>query len=255
MRFKRVCLVILDSLGVGELPDAASYGDEGANTLKHLEDHLGTLKIPNLSRLGLAHVGQLSRTQQSAPNEGYYGRMVEVSRGKDTTTGHWEMMGLPLENGLSLFENEFPKDLLDEFLKRTGLNGYLGNKAASGTVIIEELGEEHLRTGFPIVYTSADSVFQIAWHEEKFGLQKLYEVCEITRTLLDESSYKIGRVIALPFVGSSKENFKRTGNRRDFSLKPPKRTVLSELKEQGVQVFGVGKIPYIFDFEGISTSL
>lgn len=252
-RFNRVCILILDSLGIGELADSNVYGDEGSNTLKHLEDHKGPLKIPNLANLGLAHAGGLEKTPRPEKGRAYFSRMKEISKGKDTTTGHWEMMGMPLFQGLSLFPNGFPPTILNEFKKRTGLE-VLGNKPASGTVIIDELGEEHLKTGKAIVYTSADSVFQIAWHEEKFGLERLYEICEISRKILDESEFKVGRVIARPFAGTP-GSFKRTGNRRDFSLAPWMPSALDLAKEKGLAVTGIGKIPYIYDFRGITKSL
>lgn len=254
MKFNRVHLIIFDSLGIGELPDAKSFGDCGSHTLKRCMERSQGLKIPCLQSLGIAYAAGISSCESQHQIRGYFGRMLEVSNGKDTTTGHWEMMGLPLTQGLSHFPNGFPADLMTEWSKRTGL-GFLGNKPASGTQIIEELGDEHLRTGKAIVYTSADSVFQIAWHEEKYTLKRLYEICAITRKLLDESPYKVGRVIARPFVGSAKGSFKRTGNRRDFSLKPPQATALNALVDAGVKVVGVGKIPYIFDFQGISESL
>jgi phosphopentomutase len=254
MKFKRICLVIFDSLGIGELPDASAYDDQGANTLKHLEDRLGALKIPNLMKLGMGAAGNLVKTKPVAEVLGYYGRMKEISKGKDTTTGHWEMMGLPLKDGLSLFPKGFPPEILQKFTKRTGLN-IIGNKPASGTEIIDELGQEHINTGKPIVYTSGDSVLQIAWHEEKFGLQRLYEICEIARKILDESPYKVGRVIARPFIGKERGEFKRTGNRRDFSIAPPGQTALDHLIDAKREVVGIGKIPYIFDFKGVSESI
>lgn len=252
-RFDRICILILDSLGVGELSDADAYGDRGSNTLKHLEDKRGPLKIPNLAKLGLAHIGGLQKTLAPETGRAFFSRMKEISKGKDTTTGHWEMMGMPLFEGLSLFPDGFPKKIIDEFKRRTGLE-ILGNKPASGTEIIDELGAEHLKTGKAIVYTSADSVFQIAWHEEKYGLERLYEICEIARKILDESEFKVGRVIARPFVGTP-GSFKRTGNRRDFSLAPWMPSALEYAKERGLSVTGVGKIPYIYDFRGITKPL
>lgn len=253
IRFRRTIILVLDSLGIGALPDADKYDDQGSNTLKHLEDKLGALKIPNLARLGMSEIADLQKTERPKNTAGFFSRMKEASKGKDTTTGHWEMMGMPLIHGLSLFPNGFSKEILAAFKAYTGLD-CLGNKPASGTEIIDELGEEHLKTGKPIVYTSADSVFQIAWHEEKYGLERLYEICEISRKLLDESSYKVGRVIARPFIGTP-GSFKRTGNRRDFSLTPDRPSALDHLKRQGLSVIGVGKIPYIFDFRGITQSL
>ena len=254
MKFKRICLIILDSLGIGELPDASAYDDSGANTLKHLEDRLGALKIPNLIKLGIGAAGKLEKTKSPAELSAFFGRMREVSKGKDTTTGHWEMMGLPLKDGLSLFPEGFPPEILNEFTRRTGLE-ILGNKPASGTIIIDELGEEHLKTGKAIVYTSGDSVFQIAWHEGKFGLDRLYQICEIARDILDKSPYKVGRVIARPFLGNRLGEFKRTGNRRDFSIAPYGKSALNHLADGKHEVVGVGKIPYIFDFQGITKPL
>lgn len=243
-------IVVLDSLGVGELPDAREFGDEGANTLKHTDQKLKGLKTPHLDKLGLHQL--LGETQVPA-SRAYFGRMIEISRGKDTTTGHWEMMGLPLHVPMATFPQGFSQELLTEWSKRTSCQ-YLGNKPASGTAIIDELGAEHLKTLAPIVYTSADSVFQIAAHEEAFGLDRLYKICEITRQLLDETEFKVGRVIARPFLGQP-GSFKRTGNRRDFSITPPGRTALDALKDKGIRVLGVGKIPYIFGFQGITDSL
>ncbi len=243
-------IVVLDSLGVGELPDAKDFGDSGANTLKHTLDSRGALKLPHLESLGLL---ELVNKSSSTMVRGFYGRMKEISHGKDTTTGHWEMMGLPLKQPLSHFEKGFPPEIMREWESRTGC-GYLGNVPASGTAIIDQLGGEHLSTLKPIVYTSADSVFQIAAHEEKFGLERLYEICEETRRLLDQSPYKVGRVIARPFVGQE-GSFKRTGNRKDFSLMPPQKTVLDALNENGISVCGVGKIPSIFGYQGITKIL
>jgi phosphopentomutase len=243
-------IVVLDSLGVGELPDAKAFGDSGANTLKHTLERSGKLKLPNLESLGLL---ELVSQSTSPSTRGFYSRMKEISHGKDTTTGHWEMMGLPLKQPLSHFEKGFPPEIMREWERLTGCS-YLGNVPASGTAIIEQLGGEHLRTLKPIVYTSADSVFQIAAHEEKFGLERLYQICEETRRLLDQSPYKVGRVIARPFVGEE-GSFKRTGNRKDFSLMPPQKTVLDALNEKGISVCGVGKIPSIFGYQGITKIL
>ena len=251
LNFKRIVILVLDSLGVGELPDAAAFGDQGSNTLKHTDAALKGLKIPNLQAMGLLNLIHSERSPQRT--SAFFARMSEISQGKDTTTGHWEMMSLPLHEPLSHFPNGFPSALMTKWQEMTKL-GFLGNKAASGTQIIDELGAEHLSTGSPIVYTSADSVFQIAAHEEKFGLENLYKLCQSTRELLDAGDFKVGRVIARPFLGKPGE-FKRTSNRRDFSLKPPARTVLNELDERNFSVLGVGKIPSIFGFEGITESL
>lgn len=250
-KFNRIVLIVLDSCGVGALPDADKFGDVGANTLKNTNENLKGLKMPNFKKLGLFNL--IDGAEAATRTSSFFGRMREVSNGKDTTTGHWEMMALPLKQAMSHFPNGFPPELMATWSKTTGC-GFLGNKPASGTVIIDELGAEHLKTKNPIVYTSADSVFQIAAHEEAFGLEKLYELCAQTRKILDESTHKVGRVIARPFLGKP-GHFKRTQNRRDFSLHPPDQTVLNILKDQGTDVWGIGKIPYIFDFEGITKSL
>ncbi len=249
--FDRICVLVLDGLGVGALPDAQNFGDASAHTLKSVSQGL---RVPTLERLGLLETGNLNRglKQSSA----FFTKMTESSAGKDTTTGHWEMMGLPLFKAFDYFPQGFPKTVVDEFLKRTKLGGILANRPASGTQIIEDWGEEHIRTGFPIVYTSADSVFQVACHEEHFGLSRLYEICEIARELLnqelpDGSRFNVGRVIARPFVGETPK-FYRTKNRKDYSVKPPGVTALSELKNAGIRVIGIGKIPSIFDHEGLT---
>lgn len=251
MNFKRIIIIVLDSLGVGELPDAKDFGDQGSNTLKHTDAALKPLKIPHLQSLGLFNLIDSDRAAKKT--SAFFSRMREISQGKDTTTGHWEMMALPLIKPLSYFPQGFPEDFMEKWTQKTGF-GFLGNKPASGTVIIDELGAKHLESGNPIVYTSGDSVFQIAAHEEKFGLDKLYKICEITRELLDEGPFQVGRVIARPFLGAA-GTFKRTGNRRDFSLKPPARTVLNELNERSFPVIGIGKIPYIYGFQGITESI
>lgn len=249
-KFRRVCVVVLDGFGVGSLPDASDFQDEGANTFLHVWKHCKTLKLPQFRALGLFDTAQVEDSLSSENT--IYSKMKETSAGKDTTTGHWEMMGLPVAQSFDVFANGFPADLLDDFLKQTGLSSYLGNKAASGTTIIEELGQQHLETGYPIVYTSADSVFQIAWHEELFGLERLYEICETTRKLINESNYRVGRVIARPFVGRKPGEFRRTPNRKDYSLKPHGDTALSRLHQSNYSVIGIGKIPSIFDYVGIS---
>jgi phosphopentomutase len=245
-KFKRVCVLVLDGFGVGELPDAASFGDQGANTLRSI---MSGLRAPTLRQLGLLECGDFSSDLQSTSAR--FAKMREASVGKDTTTGHWEMMGLPLMKAFSYFPQGFPESLMNEFISLNQLTGYLANRTASGTQIIEELGAEHIRTLKPIVYTSADSVFQIAAHEEHFGLQRLYEVCERTRELLNKSPFVVGRVIARPFTGED-EKFYRTKNRRDYSIKPPGPTALTALKKRGLRVLGLGKIPSIFDHEGFT---
>jgi phosphopentomutase len=234
------------------MPDAAAYGDGGANTLGNIARKVGGLELPNLQKWGLGNLTDIAGCPGNEKARASFGRMSEQSQGKDTTTGHWEMMGIVLKKGFTTFPRGFPRELLQEWLRVSGAPGYLGNKPASGTVIIEELGEEHLRTGLPIVYTSADSVFQIAAHEEKVPLQTLYKWCEAARTV--GKSYGLARVIARPFVGPGPGRFKRTYNRRDFSQPPPK-MVLDVLAENGVRTTGVGKIPDIYDRHGIAQSV
>ena len=245
----RFVVIVIDSCGVGELPDAAAYGDAGANTLSHCARAAGGLALPTLQGWGL---GNLTPIAGCAPNEhsrAAFGRMAEQSQGKDTTTGHWEMMGLVLDKGFTTFPHGFPPELMQEWVKASGAPGWLGNKTASGTVIIEELGAEHLRGGLPIVYTSADSVFQIAAHESVVPLPKLYAWCEAARTV--GKGYGLARVIARPFVGDGPGKFKRTYNRHDFS-QPPPRMLLDAMAERGVKTIGVGKIPDIYDGHGIA---
>ncbi len=237
-------MIVLDSVGCGGAKDAAAYGDEGADTLGHLFDRAG-LRLPNLARLGLHEL--LGRNDTVPIAGAAFARMSEASAGKDTTTGHWELAGSVLQEPFAAFER-FPADLLEE------IGGpFLGNKAASGTEILTELGEEHLRTGHPIVYTSADSVLQIAAHEERFGLENLWALCRKAREVLDRRGIRIGRVIARPFLGDSAATFRRTPNRHDYSLTPPE-TVLNRLKAAGVETIGIGKISDIFAGSGISES-
>ena len=241
---KRALVIVLDSVGCGGAKDAAAYGDDGADTLGHLFDCEG-LELPDLSKLGLLHV--LGRGQPATLPAAAWAIMSEASAGKDTTTGHWELAGCELEQPFETF-GSFPQDLLDE------IGGpFLGNKAASGTEILGELGEEHLRTGWPIVYTSADSVLQLAAHEERYGLEKLWKLCQRAREVLDRRGIRIGRVIARPFLGDSAATFKRTSNRHDYSLTPPE-TMLNRLQAAGVETIGVGKISDIFAGSGIAES-
>lgn len=248
-KFKRVICLVADGFGVGAAPDAKQYGDEGSNTLGHVASHLGGIRLPNLEKLGIGNLGNFQGISQVASPKALTGRLAEKSNGKDTTTGHWEIAGLVTRTAFATFPDGFPQSLLEEFIQATGVPGILGNKAASGTVIIEELGDEHLRTGKPIVYTSADSVFQIAAHEKAFGLEKLYDVCKTARKLT--LPHHIGRVIARPFVGSNAKDFKRTQNRRDYAVAPPT-NVLDVLQKKGVPVVSVGKIEDIFDHRGIT---
>lgn len=246
--FKRVILIVLDSVGVGELPDAYKFGDEGSNTLGHVTEKTG-VELPNMGKLGLGNIIPLKSVPENPNAIGGYGKMAEKSAGKDTTTGHWEIAGLITEKPFPTYPHGFPEEIIKEFEKRIGRK-VLGNKPASGTEIIKELGEEHVKTGYPIVYTSADSVFQVAAHEDVIPLEELYRICEIAREIL-KGDHALGRVIARPFTGTP-GNFVRTGNRRDFSLKPFEPTILDMLKEAGYEVFAVGKIEDIFAGQGIT---
>ena len=246
-RFKRIIWIVLDSVGIGELPDAADYGDAGRDTLGHIA-RSRPLNIPNLVRLGLADIKPLEYLTPAADALGAYGKGATRSPGKDTTTGHWEMAGIRLEQAFPVYPQGFPKSLIEEFEKQIG-RSTLGNKAASGTEILKELGDEHVRTGFPIVYTSGDSVFQIAAHEEVIPVAALYRMCEIARKLLDGPN-RVGRVIARPFSGTS-GNYKRTERRHDYAVEPPRPMLLDVLAEKKVPVFGVGKIHDIYNGRGV----
>lgn len=248
-KLKRVALVVLDSVGVGELPDADKYGDTGSNTLGNIARFVGGLRLPNLASMGLGNIINIDGVPPAEKPVASFGRMAELSPGKDTTTGHWEMSGLILKDPFPVYPDGFPPELLRAYEDRIGRK-VLGNKVASGTVIIEELGERHMLTGFPIVYTSADSVFQVAAHEEILPLEELYRICRIARELLTDQ-HAVGRVIARPFTGRP-GSFARSTNRHDFSLKPPGQTVLNQLQDNGIPVIAVGKIRDIFDGEGIT---
>lgn len=243
-------LIILDGVGVGELPDAADYFDTGSNTLANMAESVGGLNLPNLERMGLGNIISIKGMRKVNTPLASYGKMNEISKGKDSTTGHWEISGLYVDTDFSYFPRGFPDDLIKEFIYRTGVEGILGNKPASGTEIIKELGDEHIRTGFPIVYTSADSVFQIAAHEEIFGLDKLYDICKITREEILIPPLMVGRVIARPFIGNN-GNYKRTSNRKDYSLDPPSDTVLNILQRNYIQTVAIGKISDLFNYRGI----
>src|SRR5579863_8629537 len=247
MSFRRVIWIVLDSVGIGEMPDAAKYGDVGSDTLGNIARQR-QLHLPNFCELGLANIKPLTGLAPAAKPSGAYGKSALASPGKDTTTGHWEMAGIHLEKPFPLFPHGFPPEVMDEFERRIG-RGTLGNKAASGTEIIEELGEEHMRTGSPIVYTSADSVFQVAAHEEVIPLFELYKICETARAIL-QGPYEVGRVIARPFIGTPGA-FTRTPNRHDYAVPPPKGMLLDRLKERGVEVIAVGKIFDVFLGRGI----
>ena len=243
---RRAILIVMDSVGIGEMPDAADYGDAGSNTLAHIADAAG-LRLPNLASLGLGNIALIAGVGPVDAPIGCYGKMAELSKGKDTDTGHWETMGIITERPFPTYPNGFPEGFIREFESRIG-RGTLGNRAASGTEIINELGEEHIRTGSPIVYTSADSVLQIACHEDIVPIDELYRICEIAREMSD-----VQRVIARPFIGKPGE-FTRTGRRRDYSLAPPKDTALDEIVRSGGEVIGIGKIEDIFSHRGITTS-
>lgn len=247
----RVILIVLDSVGCGDAPDAAAYGDEGSNTLGNIARAIGGLKLPYMQQMGLGNLTDIQGVPPTPETMGVYGRLTEVSAGKDTTTGHWELAGVPLSQPFPLYPNGFPADLMAEFERRIG-RGTLGNYPASGTEIIKELGEEHLKTGRPIVYTSADSVFQIAAHTDVIPLQELYHICQVARKLLT-GPHAVGRVIARPFVGRP-GNFTRTEDRKDFSLAPPDETILDVTKTAGLAVMGVGKIEDIFAHRGLTHS-
>ncbi len=242
--------IVLDGVGIGELPDAAKYGDEGSNTLFNMSKFVGGLNLPNMKKLGLGNIGKIIGVDKVNFPLASFGKMQEVSNGKDSTTGHWELGGLYVDTNFSYFPNGFTDDLIEKFLNLSGCKGVLGNKAASGTEIIKELGDEHVKTGYPIIYTSADSVFQIAAHEEVISLERLYEICAITREQVLSPPVIIGRVIARPFVGTS-GNYSRTTNRRDFSLDPPSDTILDLLMKNKVDTVAVGKINDLFNYKGI----
>jgi len=249
----RIILIVLDSAGAGALPDAEKYGDKGADTLGHILDSMGSgFSLPNLEKLGLYKLLKRSSMLPDKNIIGCYGKMATKSPAKDTTAGHWEMAGIILDRPFPTYPEGFPPEVIEEFERRTGTK-VLGNCAASGTEIIKKLGEEHCDTGCPIVYTSADSVFQIAAHEEKFGLEKLYKVCEIARDILKDE-HSVGRVIARPFTGEA-GNYTRTANRKDYSLAPPETTILDEIKNSGGEVVAVGKIEDIFNGKGITKAV
>lgn len=250
--YKRVFVIVMDSLGVGEMPDAAAFGDVGTNTLGHISETVGSFQIPNLQRVGMANITPLKQVAAAEHPLGFYGKLREKSQGKDTMTGHWEMMGLEVTKPFQTFtETGFPPELITELEKRTGKT-VIGNKSASGTEILEELAEEEIATGHMIVYTSADSVLQICGNEETFGLDELYRCCEIARDITMKDEWKVGRVIARPYVGKKRGEFKRTSNRHDYALKPHGKTALDALKAAGFDVISVGKIKDIFDGEGIT---
>lgn len=251
--FKRIFVVVMDSVGIGEAPDAEKFGDKGADTLGHIAEKMNGLKMPNMGKLGLSNIREIKGIEKAEKPLAFFTKMQEASNGKDTMTGHWEIMGLNIQTPFQVFPEGFPQELIAELESRTGRK-VIGNKPASGTEILVELGEEHMKTGALIVYTSADSVLQIAAHEEIIPLEEQYKICQIARELTLDEKYMVGRVIARPFVGKP-GNFQRTSNRHDYALKPFDRTVMSEMKDGGLDVIAIGKISDIFDGEGVTKSL
>ncbi|MCQ6277985.1 phosphopentomutase [Bacillus sp. EB600] len=251
--FKRIFLIVMDSVGIGEAPDAEKFGDQGADTFGHIAEQMDGLNMPNMAKLGLSNLRELKGIQKADKPLAVYTKMQEASNGKDTMTGHWEIMGLNIKTPFRVFPNGFPEELVAELEKRSGRK-VIANKPASGTAILDELGEEHMKSGALIVYTSADSVLQIAAHEEIVPLEELYKICKIARELTLDEKYMVGRVIARPFIGKP-GSFKRTANRHDYALKPFDRTVMNELKDSGYEVIAIGKISDIYDGEGVTKSL
>ncbi|MFC0271511.1 phosphopentomutase [Metabacillus herbersteinensis] len=251
--YKRIFLVVMDSVGIGEAPDADQFNDKGSDTIGHIAEHMGGLNMPNLAKLGLSNIREIKGIPVQETPIAHYTKMQEASNGKDTMTGHWEIMGLYIEQPFRVFPDGFPEGLIAELEEKTGRK-IIGNKPASGTEVLDELGEEHVKTGALIVYTSADSVLQIAAHEEIVPLDELYKICEFARKLTLAEKYMVGRVIARPFVGEPGA-FTRTPNRHDYALKPFERTVMNELKDSGYDSISIGKISDIFDGEGITKSL
>ncbi len=252
MSINRFIVIVLDSVGIGEAPDAAAFGDVGSHTLGNIARTVGGLKMPNMEAMGLANIAILEGVSPQLSPSAAYGKMAEISAGKDTTSGHWELMGIEVDRAFPLYPNGFPPEIMARYEAESG-RGWLGNYPASGTVIIDELGEEHIRTGKTIVYTSGDSVFQIAAHEEVIPVEELYKICRIARKIL-RGEHEVGRVIARPFVGTP-GNFTRTANRHDFSVPPLEPTLLDSLKEAGLMVYAVGKIEDIFTGQGITDAV
>lgn len=251
--YKRVFLIVMDSVGIGEAPDAEKFGDKGANTLGHIAEHRNGIYMPNMEKLGISNIKKINGIPKAKTPLAYYTKMQEVSNGKDTMTGHWELMGLKIDTPFQVFPDGFPMELIDELERKTGRK-VIGNKPASGTAIMDELGKEHMETGALIVYTSADSVLQIAAHEEIINLDELYTICKIARELTLDEKYMVGRVIARPFIGTP-NHFQRTANRHDYALKPFGRTVMNEMADAGLDVIAIGKISDIYDGEGVTQSL
>lgn len=249
--FKRVFLIVMDSVGCGSAPLSFQYGDDGANTIGHIAEKMGGITLPTMEGLGYGNLTNILGVKPKC-DKGYYGKMDELSKGKDTMTGHWEFMGIKTSQPFKTFtDTGFPKELIDLLESKTG-HKIIGNYAASGTEILKQLGEEHIKTGAMIVYTSADSVLQIAAHEKYFGLEELYRVCKIAREICLDEKYKVGRIIARPFIGEDKDNFIRTPNRHDYALSPSDRTVLDDLKDNNYDVISIGKINDIFNTCGIT---
>jgi len=253
MKFNRICLVILDSVGIGEMPDSESWGDKGADTLGNILKSR-KVNLPNLQNLGLGNIRELNELPAIENPTGNYGKCTLKSNGKDTTTGHWEIAGIILEKAFRTFPNGFPRKIIDEFSAKANVPGVLGNTVASGTEIIKEFGEEHIKTGKPIVYTSADSVFQIAAHEETIPIERQYEICQIARAIL-QGENEVGRVIARPFLGTNAENFTRTGNRHDYAVPPPADNLLPQLSNENLDVVCVGKVASVYDSLGVTEDL
>jgi phosphopentomutase len=251
--YKRVFLIVMDSVGIGEAPDADKFGDKGADTIGHIAEKMNGLKMPNMGKLGLSNIREIKGIEKADNPMAFYTKMQEASNGKDTMTGHWEIMGLNIQTPFRVFPDGFPEELISELESRTGRK-IIGNKPASGTEILVELGEEHMRTGALIVYTSADSVLQIAAHEDIIPIEEQYKICKIARELTLDEKYMVGRVIARPFVGEP-GNFKRTSNRHDYALKPFDRTVMNEMADGGLDVVAIGKISDIYDGEGVTEAI
>ena len=244
-------VIVLDGVGIGELPDAGKYNDSGSNTLGNLANYIGGLNLPNLEKFGLGNISEIKGIKPQANPLASFGKMNEVSTGKDSTSGHWELGGLKIDFDFPTYPNGFGDEIINAFIDKTGVKGVLGNKTASGTSIIEELGDEHVSTGFPIVYTSADSVFQIAAHEEVIPIEEQYKICKIARNEILTGQNSVGRVIARPFIGSS-GNYKRTTNRSDFSIDPTGDTILDVLSNSDISTIGIGKVNDLFNYRGIN---
>lgn len=249
----RAIIIVLDGFGVGELPDANKYGDEGSNTLKGIYEKCKP-NLPNMKKLGLYNIEGIGINEKEEYVIGSYGKLAEKSIGKNSPVGHWEISGHITNPGFTTYPNAFPEELIQEFMKETGVNGILCNEVGSGTEILKRFGEEHIKTGYPIIYTSADSVFQIAAHEDVIPVEELYKICKIARKILEKEEYNVGTVIARPFIGTTRENFTRTYNRRDFESNSFGRTMLENIKESGKEVIAIGKIEDLFSGRGITTS-